>query len=179
MIEVTDNFLLDDEFYYLKKEIMDNPAFPWYWEDCVVYDENHNDNAFQFVHYFWGNADGPRSAWFDTLRPILNKIDPLSIVRIKANLLTRSHDQKLNWYHQDAPNCTTGIFYLNDGDGYTVFETGEKVESKANRFVKFDSNIMHTGCSNSLNSEKRRVLINLNWIDTPPAECFKDAHPPN
>ena len=33
--------------------------------------------------------------------------------------------------------------YLNDNDGYTEFETGEKVMSQTNTAVIFDTNLRH------------------------------------
>ena len=52
--------------------------------------------------------------------------------------------------------------HLNTCDGYTVFKNGEKVESVANRYIEFDSNLMHSGTSTT--DSKRRVVINFNYI---------------
>ena len=51
---------------------------------------------------------------------------------------------------------------MNSNDGYTLFEDGTKVESVANRLVRFPASIKHTGttCTNA----NRRVLINFNWF---------------
>jgi hypothetical protein len=50
---------------------------------------------------------------------------------------------------------------VNSNDGYTKFETGEIVESVANRIVIFDSDVKHTGttCTNALG----RFVVNLNY----------------
>ena len=57
---------------------------------------------------------------------------------------------------------TTGIFYVNNNDGYTLLEDGTKIESVANRFVSFSAETNHSGtsCTNT----NRRVVLNLNYI---------------
>jgi hypothetical protein len=87
-----------------------------------------------------------------------------SLVRIKANI--NPHTEKLiehnDAWHIDFPNMTTSILYLNTNDGYTMFETGKKVNSLENRLVIFDSNIKHTGttCTN----QPGRIVLNVNFF---------------
>ena len=57
----------------------------------------------------------------------------------------------------------TSVFYLNDNNGYTKFENGEVIESKANRAVIFDSPELHTGSTPT--DEYARYVINLNWVE--------------
>ena len=54
-------------------------------------------------------------------------------------------------------DCNVAIFYINPNNGYTQFETGEKVESVENRLVTFDNKIEHFGTT-STNSQTRIVL---------------------
>ena len=82
--------------------------------------------------------------------------------RLKINLNPKAHKVFEHGYHIDINiPSKTAIFYLNTNDGYTAFETGEKVESVANRLVVFDSNIKHTGttCTN----QKARLVLNINY----------------
>ena len=81
-------------------------------------------------------------------------------VGVKANLNVRTKEPELYGMHSDCADKTTAIFYVNTNNGYTKFETGDIVESVANRVVIFDSNIKHTGVS--CTDEKRRVVINFN-----------------
>ena len=56
-------------------------------------------------------------------------------------------------------------FYLsniNDNNGYTYFEDGSKVYSKARRLIRFDSNIKHSGTTHT--DAKHRFVININYI---------------
>jgi len=57
---------------------------------------------------------------------------------------------------------TTGIYYINDNNGYTKLESGEVIQSKANRLLTFPANVRHLG--STCTDEKSRVLINLNYI---------------
>jgi hypothetical protein len=98
------------------------------------------------------------------LTPFIDNLKPKALVRIKCNLTTRTHEIIEHGYHTDQPfsNFKTGIYYLNDNNGYTKFEDGSKVESVANRYVEFDGNILHTGttCTNS----NYRIVINFNYF---------------
>jgi hypothetical protein len=60
------------------------------------------------------------------------------------------------------PGASTGILYLNDNNGYTVFEDGTRVQSAANRFVEFDASLRHTGAS--CTDAPYRLVLNLNWL---------------
>ena len=70
-------------------------------------------------------------------------------------------------YHIDQGNCNdipwkTAILYMNTNDGYTEFESGEIVESVANRVVIFSGTKMHRGTT--CTDAKRRVVMNINYI---------------
>ena len=51
---------------------------------------------------------------------------------------------------------------MNDNNGYTEFENGERVYSKANRAVIFDGQTMHSGVS--CTDAKYRCVINWNFL---------------
>ncbi len=88
-------------------------------------------------------------------------IDDRSIIKIKANLQLRTEVCYSNKPHIDHkfPNALTGIYYVNDNDGYTV--VGEtKVESKRGRIVIFPSDTYHYGTS----SHQDRCVININYF---------------
>jgi hypothetical protein len=100
--------------------------------------------------------------------PILQRIQPASIIRIKANLLTKESTIVEHGLHTDIPDlkipCKTAIFYINTNNGYTIFEDGTKINSLENRLVIFDSNIPHSG--SSCTDAKVRCVINLNYYET-------------
>ena len=101
---------------------------------------------------------------FNMLTPIIKQEEMTAIARIKANCVLRTPELiEFTWgFHTDFNNNEiTAIYYINDNDGYTLFEDGTKVESVANRFVRFPCTTRHTGttCTNT----DRRLLINFNY----------------
>ena len=175
-MKIEDNFLDQEEFDKIQQfMIWDLPsAFPWFYSNAIDfvgsdYLYNNDVDNFQFIHIFYKES-APRSSTIEFLDPILVKINPLSLWRIKANLLTRTPNIVENKFHTDMPflseeklkQWTTSIFYVNTNNGYTKFEDGTKVESIANRMVTFPSNMKHTGTS--CTDEKTRVVINFNYF---------------
>ena len=168
-MKIEDNFLEQKEFDKLQVLMMvDN--FAWYYKPTIVHQDDVNDvNKFQFVHMFYYNF-APCSPFIEKLQSILEKIQPTSLLRIKANLLTKTSNIIENKFHIDmmevseekVKQLTTSIFYVNTNNGYTEFEDGTKVESVANRIVTFPSNMRHTGTS--CTDEKARVVINFNYF---------------
>ena len=170
-MKIEDDFLAQEDFDKIQDLIMgDN--FAWFYKPTIDYpEEEYNERKFQFSHLFYGDSI-PQSPFMNELNPILNIIKPISIYRIKANLLTRTPDIIENSFHVDIgalknspeklKQWTTSIFYMNTNNGYTKFEDGTKVECIANRMLTFPSNMKHTGTS--CTDEKRRIVINFNYL---------------
>ena len=55
------------------------------------------------------------------------------------------------------------FLYLNDNDGYTEFETGEKVMSQTNTAVIFDTNLKHRGVPAT--NTQRRMVLNISYFE--------------
>ena len=108
--------------------------------------------------------------------PVLGKLTdgtkhPVKVVlRVKANLRTRTTEIQPSSYHQDYADVFgdtkipyySAIYYVNSNDGYTEFKTGEKIESVANRLLLFSGDQDHRGtsCTNA----KQRIVINFNYV---------------
>ena len=167
-MKIEDNFL-DQVIFNEIQDLMLGENFAWYYSDTIDY--IGQKDKFQFGHIFYGE-NVPKSSFCEKLNPILEIINPISLWRIKANLLTKTTTIIENAFHIDMPDripeeklkqWTTAIFYVNTNNGYTKFEDGTKVESVANRMVSFPTNIKHTGTS--CTDEKRRVVINFNYFN--------------
>ena len=165
MIYIDDNFLFREDFSSLQNFMMGN-EIEWHYNDRITH---HNDNDFQFIHNFWSNHDqilkGVVSRHFDRIVPLIKKINPVSLIRIKANLTTLRppHETPEHHLHIDFHKpCTTGIFYLNTTNGKTVFENGESIDCVENRFIYFPSHMKHMGTNHT--DQKRRVVINFNFL---------------
>ena len=164
-MKIEDNFLNQEEFDGLQNLFMRQCV--WSYNDGIDYKEDKV--KFQFVHLIYG-GNVPHSSLYEKTFPILEIIQPFIIVRIKANLLTRTSNIVENAFHVDINDLseeklkqwTTSIFYVNTNNGYTKFEDGTKVESVANRMVTFPANIKHTGTS--CTDKKTRIIINFNYF---------------
>ena len=165
-MKIEDNFLDQKEFDELEGLMM-WPDFAWGY--CNRIDTVEDADDFMFVHLFYFNH-APTSSCIEKLNPIVDIINPISLCRIKANLLTRTPEIVENSFHTDMgvmseeqqKQWTTSIFYVNTNNGYTKFEDGTKVESVANRMVTFPSNMKHTGTS--CTDKKMRIVVNFNYF---------------
>ena len=165
-MRVVDSFLAEEDFKLAQALIMDY-GFPWMWNDSVTKEVGLADpDEFQFIHLFYDPLSGvvtdyPR--WIDIVKPYGDIMNPISLMRIKANLNVATAEHITREFHTDFNvKCTTAIAYMNNNNGYTLFEDGTKVESKENRVVIFDSQIRHAGIP--CTDKKRRVVINFNFI---------------
>ena len=165
MITIKDNFLIPEEFDKVEK-MLTGPLFPWFYNPDI--DDVTDVNKFQFIHLFYQDGISQHPRFHEKLTLIIQMLQPLSVWRVKANLLTRTPTIVKNSLHVDIPlpkeklkQWTTSIFYVNTNNGCTLFENGERVESVANRMITFPSHLRHTGTS--CTDTRTRVLINFNY----------------
>jgi len=147
--------------------VIQSDQFSWYYNH-VVNKEDLNPKAtqnFQFTHLFYGKHT-VQSDFFDLLTPVFLKIKPLSLIRIKANLIPKTAKIVEHGMHVDfeSPHTkvTTGILYLNTNNGSTIFKNGKKIKSVKNQYIEFDSSLEHTGTT--CTDQDRRMVINFNYV---------------
>ena len=152
-MKVIDNFLEQDKFNFFKKEIT-SEYFPWYFNNKKVPNDNHLDN-FQFVNNF---KDGnTANHLIDVFK---EKLKVNKFLRAKLNCTTRTSKIFKFKLHNDLnEDCMVSIFYLNTNNGYTEFETGEKVKSVENRLVTFDNKLKHFGTTST--DTQTRIVLNM------------------
>ena len=157
-IKIEDNFLDQEEFDKIQKTMMgDN--FPWF----LNVDQYLHEFHITHLVYFNSAPNGE----IELMRPILDVLDPVSLFRIKANLITKTPEIVESEWHSDMmflleekrEQWTTSIFYVNTNNGYTKFEDGTKVESVANRMVTFPVNMKHLGAT--CTDQHFRTVINF------------------
>ena len=162
-IQIIDNFLDGVSFNKIQTLMLCNGTVSWFYNPFVN-SEKDPEHYFQFTHTFYADAC-PQSNHWTELHPVFKKLKIFSLIRVNANLLTKSAEIVEHGYHVDfnPPHSIfkTSIFYINTNNGYTKFEDGTKVESVANRMVVFDGNLKHTGttCTDS----NVRVVVNFNY----------------
>ena len=176
MIEVTDNFL-NREAYRKIADFLLRGKCEWIYNDAKVNPKSNNElNDYQFIHLFFschsvtGKGIHQISKHIDILTPLIDKMNFIALHRIKANLEPIKSERYASEFHYDlaiqdkpCPSMTTAIYYINTNNGYTEFETGEKIRSVANRYVKFPSNIKHRGVSQL--DTKVRCVLNCNYFE--------------
>lgn len=161
--KITDNILDIDTFRSIKDSLL-SADFPWYLNSSKVQknssvSELHN---FQFTHTFYDQYK-IQSNFIYLLDPLLAKINPSAIVRIKANLQPTADKIIVYDMHNDIEHFDgeTAIFYVNSNNGFTQLEDNSCVESKENRLLTFPAETLHTGTS--CTDQKVRCVINLNY----------------
>lgn len=168
MINIFDNFLLKEDYEGIRafyNSEMDDGTLEgscmWLYSDGTTL---KNDGHFHFTSLVFAANYILVPKAFHLLQPLIDKAGMTSIARIKANCMLQTPELMVfkNGFHTDFPkDLMTGIYYINTNDGYTLFEDGTKVESVANRFVKFPATMMHTGTS--CTDDYRRIVINFNY----------------
>jgi len=192
-IQIHDNFLTQTEYEALYN-VFKSHEVNWYYDDFINSPiDDDSDYNFQFVHPIYHyNENGPlfledSENWYNRLRliksshkklidPILSKLNVEVLLRMKFNMNIRTNEIIESNFHVDIgtslpyldlnPNeYKIAIFYLNNNDGYTLFECGKRIESVANRVVIFDGKLKH--CGTSCTNQKNRIVLNINYIDKP------------
>jgi len=155
-MKVINNFLEKEDLLKIQSTLLDSTYFPWYLQNGVSFP----GDGFQFTHLFY--RDEINSGYFYMLKPILNKLKIKKLLRIKANFSAKTHKLIEYGHHVDYENCTTSIFYVNSNNGYTIFKKNKKIiKSEENRFISFNSNLMHAGTT--CTDQNYRVVINFNY----------------
>jgi hypothetical protein len=161
-MKVINNFLKKEDLLKIQSTLLNDVYFPWYLQNGVSY---LGDGHIQFTHVFYNEKINTKETYFLLLKPILDKLKIKKLLRIKANLISKTHKLIQHDYHMDYNDiiCTTAIFYINSNDGYTIFKKNKKIiKSKENKFIYFKSNLEHAGTT--CTDEKVRVVINFNYI---------------
>ena len=165
-MDIIDNFLPEEDYKKIRRTIL-NTGFPWHRSN-IVSGRNFKDDQMlnvQFKSTFFTRSKKPEdnSKGLELVDPILKKINPTELYRIKANLNVGRTNPVCTSFHIDCYDPgLTGIYYVNTCNGYTLFEESKiKVESIANRMLIFDNKLRHTGVTCTDN--KFRVVINFNW----------------
>lgn len=165
-ILVQDNFLDKKYFEHLQGQIL-NSSFPW---TVSTVHEKLSTTDYQFCHGVCHTENGNHiivSTFYNELKHLFEKMGVFFCVGAKLNLLKQQdkpleHPLHIDWL--DAPNnLLTSILYFNTCNGYTKFESGEKINSVANRLVTFPNYLKHSGAVNTCH-EPHRIVLNIGWI---------------
>ena len=157
---IISHFLNEEDFRRLQDIWMGD--IHWIYNDGI---SDYGDTKdFQFINLVWDSQMAPDPFLWNSLLPVLDYLIPASLIRIKANLRTKTKEIETSSWHNDIllPGSFTAILYINTTDGYTEFKDGDKIQGEENTLVIFPSHMEHfgTSCTNS----NRRVIINFNFM---------------
>ena len=167
---IIDDYLPKEEYGNLYHTLM-GQEMEWNFEKTVDYIE---DEKFMFTHLFWTPKLGQVSKIWDRIKLLIEDLKPQVLIKIKANLQTKTKDHIENNFHYDHELVGsrlsdgtlisyTAIYYVNTNNGYTLFEDGNcKVDCVGNRMIIFDSSKLHKSISST--DQKTRVVINFNYF---------------
>lgn len=165
MIEIYDNFLEPEIFYNIQRNICYNDIFPWFLSTGVSNAIEGNEKSldgnyfYNLIYYQYR----PYSDYFNLIYPLIEKINPFSINRIKANFYPTTKEVVEHGWHSDYLHSHKGcVFYLNTNNGKTIFQNNKIIDSIENRIVFFDPSVTHksTTCSDDCVG---RYNINFNY----------------
>ena len=172
-MEIIDDFLPPSAFQEIQ-DVLLGKEFSWYFVPYVNTNTEHERSNlawFELCHILW-DPDWGRVSDSATgiIRLFRERLNAYVFLRIKANLTVYSNNPQATDFHTDfsyppmpIDKITTAVYYVNTNNGYTEFIDGTKVESVANRLVKFPAHMRHQGTTCS--DQKQRVVINFNYFD--------------
>ncbi len=187
-VEVYDNCLDNEVFKKIQTELLSD-RFAWFYNEIIVPSElailkgspiegrDTDLGVYRFVHRFYMVLSGYIFSWpteTKLITPALQILDPRAWVRVDASLGYPTTEHACGGWHYDIndgnklpdPRIKSAILYFNTNNGYTLFETGDKIKSVENRLIIFPCDIFHTGVTQT--DTKTRVLLNFNFF--PPQE---------
>jgi hypothetical protein len=145
------------------EEICNSQTFPWYFY-----------HEFQFTHTLFCAKEKIESEFWKEFQPLLEPavkkagLEVVDIFRAKVNLSTHtfSPDGFTHHMHTDKKNSDywTFLYYVNESDGETVFETNkknkfQKVSPEKGKCIVFPSTLPHAASSPVY--YPRRIIVNI------------------
>jgi len=188
--KIIDNFLNDSDFTELTGNILpiptvgivgnSAPSFGWDYNGTSLPTEYDEQDRFKKVTDI--ERSNPINDWhlsrmiylgfyrnqaLQYFGPLLDKINPIALFKIQANLTVQQEKRRRSLFHVDydqksKQSMITSIFYMNTTNGPTILEDGIEIECRANRLVSFPQTTYHAGvvCTD----QPYRMVINLNYF---------------
>lgn len=162
--DIVNNFLTPEEFNPISKLLLSS-TFEWYYTSSVAHRDStveKKSRYFAMTHMFYINHQF-RSSYAELLQPVLKRLSPKALLRIKANLFPSSSSLHTYPFHTDySYSHKTAIYTINTNNGYTIFKDRTKIESKDNQMLFFDGSIPHA--STTCTDQQIRINIGFNYL---------------
>lgn len=165
MYSVTDDFLPTEAWqaiHDLATGDRDRGSLPYFIANSVAHPDSDPAMDYYFIHLFYID-NLINSEYYSVLEPLISRIQPRALVRVKANLYPSTHTVREHDPHVDYDFAHSAALYMvNTCNGYTTMSDGTRIESVANRLVRFDPQQLHS--SSTTSDSKYRVTINFNYF---------------
>tara|TARA_B100000902_G_scaffold194968_1_gene186283 strand:+ start:681 stop:1160 length:480 start_codon:yes stop_codon:yes gene_type:complete len=159
-MEIIDNYLAPDLFNVIRDNLLISQNIPWFLQTDAS--GQGVEKYPYFTHLMHSNHKSNSNHFDQNIVPILFMFGANALIRVKVNMYPRT--ETLYHYHDhtdyEFPH-KAAILYLNTNDGYTIIGD-TKVESIANRLLKFDATQMHH--STTCTDQQYRANINFNYF---------------
>ena len=150
------NNVLSEEALHCLQQTLYSDRFNW-----VEAQTNRQSHNSYYVHEF-RHVNGIASPYDFLIHPLLDRLQPRAIIRVKANKYIQTPKLELHEYHQDFPwKHKAAIFYVNTNNGQTQF-IDSAVDSVENSMLLFDASTEHRSTSTS--DAPYRININFNYF---------------
>ena len=169
--KIIDNFLDEKDFFIIKNIFFpkdeNQNKLPWHYNPGIVRDPKlgptgYEEHDWMYSHSFLSDNPKKESEYIDLIQPIFKKLNALSIIDARANLLipTENHIHHAdhidrNIFHKVA------LFYVTTNNGLTVLKDIVNINCVENRMVVFDGSIYHHSVTST---DEVRCVININYI---------------
>jgi hypothetical protein len=166
-MKIIDNFLPEEDFKRLQNLVMYD--VPWFFQNKINDGHSIEDNTSYFTHILYNYEHWPHiySEHFHNFKVLSDKLEIVSLMRMKLNLYTRTEKTEMHVPHTDYKIPHKGcILSFNTCNGGTIlFDDNEKeikVDSVENRALLFDPSEVHS--SLSCTDAKARWNVNINYF---------------
>jgi len=161
---VVDNFLSSVEHRYIVSNTLKNSySFNLYLNESVSGVPKSKSDGIYFTHTFL-EEDDINSPFFEYLYPIIEKINPKKLLRVRLNLYPKTFFIKKHNWHIDFNFSHKGfIYYLNTNNGSTDIKNNflhHKIKSVENRALFFDSSKKHRSTTCTDKDYRSNIIIN-------------------
>ena len=135
-MNILNNVLSEEELHCLQQTLYSDR---FNWVEAQTNRQSHNS---YYVHEF-RHVNGIASPYDFLIHPLLDRLQPKAIIRVKANKYIQTPKLELHEYHQDFPwKHKAAIFYVNTNNGQTQF-IDSAVDSVENSMLLFDASTEH------------------------------------
>lgn len=118
--------------------------FPWQFQPQKSRSAEPEPWNSQFTHEFYGDGSVVTPFW-DIVAPLVDVLDPLSLIRVKANLTIATERRWNHEWHVDSDDSrlTAAIYYANTNNGSTEFLSGDMIDSRKGLLITFPADMEH------------------------------------